>query len=138
MVFRTVAAEMGKLNLRTTVRLPVGSAVSTYVRTTASRTSCSRSVSGSPFIAFSGQKTGEISRTGRVTSIVRPGNACFREVVRRGAGGREIHRQPVEQEPPLGGQPDAAALAAREPPALPEARQVELDGARLRRREAEV
>src|SRR5688500_11949700 len=98
MVFRTVAAEMGKLNLRTTVRLPVGSAVSTYVRTTASRTSCSRSVSGSPFIAISGQRTGEISRPHEVTSIGRPDGTCFREVVRGPAGGGEIDRQPVEQE----------------------------------------
>src|SRR5207302_1330904 len=45
MVFRIVAAESAKPNLLEMVRLPAGSAVSTYVSMTASSTCRSRSVS---------------------------------------------------------------------------------------------
>jgi hypothetical protein len=47
MVFRTVAGDTPSLNRRVSMRLPAGSAVSTYVRITASRTWCSRSLRGS-------------------------------------------------------------------------------------------
>src|SRR5688572_32443434 len=48
---RTVAAETPSPNRLATVRLPAGSAVSTYVRITASRMRSSRSLSTNPALA---------------------------------------------------------------------------------------
>ena len=65
-------------------------------------------------------------------------HAGSREVVLRRAGGGEIHRQPVEQEPAVGREADAFAIESGESATLPQACQVELHRGRVGHRVAEI